>query len=217
MASRPRKQYEIDIEDLSEPYVEAVARLHTQCFPGKIESLLGFSCIAGLLQRRYLSPQRDSLCRIAVLKPERRLAAYVCGVRLGPAQDWPYTFIDRPALRRGLLRRIWLSPRIWSFLARSIWQRAWKTRGDESRGLESTPCTEVVNMLAVHPECRGGNIAVDLMRDYELQARVRGARRLNLLVEKGNLRAERLYASLGWARTSPATASYAVFAMYKVL
>jgi GNAT superfamily N-acetyltransferase len=97
------------------------------------------------------------------------------------------------------------------------WRQLAGLSTDESDVLESTARTEVVNIVAVHPDCRGGNVGADLMLDYETQARRRGTRRLHLLVEHGNLRAERLYASLGWRRTCPDPGRFPVFAMVKDL
>jgi GNAT superfamily N-acetyltransferase len=75
----------------------------------------------------------------------------------------------------------------------------------------------VIKPVGVAPECRFSNAAVDLMQAGEAEARRRGATRLIGLVERSNTKAARLYAFLGWARTSPEREDFGVYAMHKDL
>jgi ribosomal protein S18 acetylase RimI-like enzyme len=215
MGSTAKKHYDIDIKDLSETYLDAVARLHALCFPAKIETLLGHDCLIDVLRERFLGPRRDSYCRIAVLKSDGKLAAYLYATPLGGKEAYSHAFINPRVLKAHLVRKVWLRPRVWGYMLRRFWNKRFKPLRNEGDAQAVHPHTEVAKMLAIDPDCRGGNVGVDLMLDQEREAAKRGARRVCGLIERNNIKAEKLYASIGWVRTSPDSDRYDIFAMHK--
>ncbi len=215
MSERPRKNFEIRIEPLSERYVEDAARIHAVCFPDKIETLLGHDCICDVYHTRFLGPQRDTFCLIAVHQPDGKLAAYLYGSEPMKDPDMPHGFINQRVFRRHLFRKIWFRPDLWRFLVKFAWRKFFDKSYNEGADKPVPEWASVAKMLGIHPDFRGGNIGVDLMLAIEDEARKRGARRLMGLVEQTNIKAEKLYKSIGWVRTSPDADKYTVFAMHK--
>lgn len=214
--ARERKHFEIEIRDLTEEFVDQTARLHKLCFPRKIESVLGVDCIADCLRRRYIQPHGDCYCRIAILKSNGKVVSYCHAESLshGPSA---HAFLSRRIARKHLLRKIWFSPGAWAFLARRIAAKVFGRGLNERDTIAYQPDWEVAKMLAIDPEVRGGNVGVDMMLDNEREARRRGATRICGLIEKRNVKAARLYESIGWERDSPDTDRFEVFAMHKKL
>lgn len=212
-----RRYIDVEIRDLSEGSVEACARLHRQCFPDKLESRLGLACIADCLRRRYLPAARDAHCRIAVERATDRLLGYLYAETIEHG-ELAHAFLSSPIALRHMLVRGWYRPSVWAWLLGRLWRlltgRRIKVREPAAN---RAPGGEVAKMLAVHPDARGTNVGRDLMVDHELQARARGRTRLLGRVLRDNIKAERLYASIGWERSEPAAAADEVFAMHKVL
>lgn len=217
MGGVTRPRYRIRIVDLTGDRIQDTARLHAASFPDKIETLLGLDCIADVLRERFLGADRDSYCRIALSEPDGRLAGYLYSTKLWPDNRWSHAFINQAIFRRHFWRKVWLRPAIWRYLLKSVTGRFGKRVLNEREVEPFYPDTEVAKMLAVSPDFRGGNVGADLMRDIEPNAIERGARRLNGLIERNNIKAERLYKSIGWVRTSPDTDEFDVFAMHKIL
>jgi ribosomal protein S18 acetylase RimI-like enzyme len=215
MSARPRKHFEIRIEALSEAYVEQAARIHAVCFPQRIETLLGHDCICDVYRTRFLGPQRDTFCLIAIHTPDGRLAAYLCGSEPMQDPELPHGFINPRVFRRHLLRKVWRRPDLWGPLFSLLRQRLLHKGCIEGADKPVPEWASVAKLLGIDPEFRGGNIGVDLMLAIEGEARKRGARRLMGLVEQTNIKAEKLYKSIGWVRTSPDADKYTVFAMHK--
>ena len=63
---------------------------------------------------------------------------------------------------------------------------------------ETAPGEFYVDSLAVRPDCQHRGIATALLKEVLHKASEKGFRRVGLLVDKGNPKAERLYASLGF-------------------
>jgi len=217
MTDRPRPHYPLEIVDLTEERVMDTARLHALSFPDKIETLLGIDCIAEVLRERFLGPRRDSYCRLAIHKPDGRLAGFLYSTTLWPDNRWSHAFINRAIFRRHFWRKLWLRSAVWGYALQTLRGRFGRKVLNERESEPYYPNTEVAKMLAVSPDFRGGNVGVDLMLDIEPMALARGAVRLNGLVERSNIKAEKLYKSIGWVRTSPDTDRYDVFAMHKML
>jgi ribosomal protein S18 acetylase RimI-like enzyme len=215
MSARERKVFDIDIQDLRAPYVDECARLHMLCFPQKIETLLGHECITDCLRRRYINPPGDCYCRIAIDKASGRMAGYLYAETMLPGNPLSNAFLSPAIAREHLRRRAWLSPRIWMWLAKRVWRKVFWRDWNEGATQDIQTGWEVAKMLAIHPDFRGGNVGVDLMLDHEKESIRRGGTRVCGLVERDNIKAEKLYKSVGWARTSPATDEYYVFAMHK--
>lgn len=216
MADRLRRQFDIRIEMFSERRMEETAAVHQICFPEKVESLLGRACICGAYRERFLSTHPDTFCLLAIHNADDRVAGFVYVSDLVPQSSSPHSFTNKRLLMRHFARGIWFSPGVWKW----CWVR-FKNRGrqdfSEGRAVPIPPGGSVVKMVGVHPDFRGGNVGVDLMRAVEDEARRRGARSFHLLVERSNLRAESLYKSVGWVRTDPNTDRWQLFAMRKEL
>lgn len=213
---RPRTHIDIDIVDLSEPRVDECARLHAECFPTKLETLLGHECIADCLRTRYIHPPGDCFCRVGIRKSDGKLMAYCYAEPLRPDGGWSNAFLSPALAKKHLLRRLWLRPGVWAWVVRRIWNTLAGLDDNEGASLRVPPRGwEVAKMLGVHPQARGSNVSVDMMIDNEEEARRRGMTRVCGLIEASNTKAERLYASLGWVRTSGKR--YRVFAMHKDL
>jgi len=217
MSDRPRKSFDIRIEMLSEQYVEEAASLHRVCFPDKIETLLGQACVRDVYRDRFLGPHPDTYCLVAIHKPDGKLAGYLYGSDLVPQSSSPHAFINNRLLLRHVLRRGWFSPPVWKWCLRQFTSRFKKENHNEGSVVPIPPWGSVAKMLGLHPDFRGGNVGVDLMLAIEGEARKRGARRLYGLVERSNIKAEKLYASIGWVRTSPDTDRWQIFSMHKDL
>jgi len=213
--ARERKHFDIDIRDLTEEYVDACARVHAECFPDKLETLLGLECLRDCLRRRYMKPQGDCFCRIAVSKSDGRLAGYVYAEPMRAVVS--NSFLNRPIARAHLLRRIWLRPRLWLYVVRRVYRSLFRKTWNEGLTLHGRPDWEVAKMLGIHPDFRGGNVGVELMLAHERDARARGMTRVCGLIERTNVKAARLYQSIGWVYTSPDWQKYDVFAMHKDL
>jgi len=217
MSSRPRKRFEIEIRDLADDDVEACARLHGLCFPDKLETLLGHACIVDCLRQRYVAPRGDCFCRVAIDKSSGRLAGYLYAETMVPGNPLSNAFLNKRIAKGHLFRRVWFSPRLWGWLAQRIWRRLFGRDWNEGARQDIQSGWEVAKMLGIEPDFRGGNVGVDLMLDNEAEARRRGVRRICGLIERGNVKAERLYQSIGWQRTSADSDCYQVFAMHKDL
>ncbi len=208
MTAKRRKLFDIDIQDLTEPYVVPVARLHAECFPEKLESQLGIACVADLLQRRCLGPHPDFFCRVAVLTSDGRLGGYVLSA--GLRRDHHCPFITPSSILIHFARRGWTSLRIWRLLICLVCAKIHGRKANR----EAIPATQIaageaasaapaefINHVAVAPAVRFGNIGIDLMLDAEEQAWKRGARRVFGMVHAKNTAAQRLYFSIGWKKT----------------
>jgi len=217
MSARPRKTFDIRFEYLSRPYVDDVASLHLTCFPKKVESLLGCACVRDLLLDRMLGPERDTLCVIAVHQADNRLAGYACVSDLVAQSSSLHAFINKRVLKRHMLRSGWARPSVWMWWLNRMTNRFRRVDHSEGSVVPIPPAGGVVKIVGIHPEFRGGNVGVDLMMRVETEARSRGLRELHLLVEQSNIKAERLYASTGWVRTSPETGRWQLFCMKKIL
>lgn len=216
MSDRPRRHFDIRIEMLSERRMDAAAAVHQICFPEKVESLLGRACIFDTYRERFLNTHPDTFCLLAIHAADDRVAGFVYVSDLVPQSSSPHSFTNKRLLMRHFARRIWFSPRVWMW----CWGRFRnRDRQDfsEGRARPIPPDGSVVKMVGVHPDFRGGNVGGELMRAVEVEARRRGARSLHLLVERGNIRAERLYQSVGWVRTDPNANRWQLFAMRKEL
>lgn len=215
--SRDRRYFDIEIRDLSEAFIEDCTRLHWQCFPDKLESRLGLACIADCLRRRYVPAARDAYCRIAVERTTGRLLGYLYAESIEHG-ELAHAFLSPAIARRHLLARGWSRPAVWAWLLGRFWRlltgRRFRVREPAAN---RAPGGEVAKMLAVHPDARGSNVGRDLMVDHELEARARGRTRLLGRVQRGNHKAERLYASIGWERSEPGAEADEVFAMHKAL
>ena len=215
MPAKERPHFDIEIQDLSEEFVDQCAAVHAMCFPEKIETLLGHGCIVDCLRRRYMPPHDDCFCRIAVDKFNRKLAGYCYAEPMRGALA--NAFLNRQILVKHLLRRVWFLPRVWGWILRRVVRSRTHRGWNEGDSITPGANWEVAKMMGLHSDYRGGNVGVDLMLDNEAQARQRGVKRICGLVERNNIKAERLYKSIGWARTSPDTDRYDVFAMHKDL
>ncbi len=217
MSLTPRKHFDIDIVDLSDRYVDETAAIHAVCFPDKIETLLGVACIADCLRRRYVQPGGDCYSRIAIDRATGRVAGYCHAEPLRPDGGLANMFLSRAIAREHLLRNVWFRPRVWWWLARRLGRKLAQRDWNEGYTLQVLPGWEVAKMLGLHPDYRGGNVGHDLMLDNEQQARQRGSIRICGLVERSNIKAEKLYASIGWVRSSAGSERYEVFAMHRDL
>lgn len=217
MSERARKHFDIRIEMLTEKYLDEAASLHQICFPQKVETLLGKACVRDVFMERVLRPERDTLCLIAIHQPDDRVAGYLCVSGLVPGTRSPHAFINRRVLARHMVRSGWFRPGVWKWWGKRIRARFIKEDYNENSVVPIPPWGSVVMVVGLHPSFRGGNVGADLMMAIEDAARERGARRLYLLVERTNVRAERLYASVGWQRTSPDTDRWQIFSMQKDL
>lgn len=214
--SRKRRSFDIDICDLSEEYVEQCAQIHAISFPEKIESMLGHACIADCLRTRYMPPDHDCYCRIAIDRSSGRVASY-CHAE--PSRGFlSNAFLSTAVLTKHLLRRGWYKPQVWLWVVKRIIKKYTRSStSNEGMFVESNPKWEIAKMLAIHPDFRGSNVGLDLMLDNEAEARKRGSQRICGLIKRDNIKAERLYKSIGWVRTSPDTDKYDVFAMHRDL
>lgn len=212
-----RRQFEIEIRDLAIDDVAACAEIHQICFPNKIETILGNECIQDCLRTRYIAPHGDCVSRVAVDRESGRVAAYLHAEPMRPGDNLSNAFLNSNLARKHLLRRGWYRPRVWAWFARRLWRKLFARDWNEGTTLDIRPNWEVAKMLGIHPDFRGGNIGVDLMRDNEAEAQRRGAQRICGLIERSNIKAERLYASVGWVRTSTNSDHYEVFAMHRDL
>ncbi len=212
-----RRWLDLEMRDLSEEHVDACARLHRLCFPEKLESLLGHACITDCLRTRYMPPVGDAYCRVALVRETGQLVGY-CYAESIAHGELAHAFLSPALARKHLLRTGWRRPAVWSWLINRVWRRL-ISHGGRVREPEANRALggEVAKMLAVHPDARGTNVGRDLMVDNELEARRRGARRLLGRVLRGNVKAERLYASIGWVRSLPDSQHDEVFAMHKEL
>jgi len=217
MGERARRHFDVRIEPLAESHIEEAARIHARCFPDKIETLLGLDCIREVYRERFLGPRRDTFCLVAIHVPDGRLAAYLYGSDLVPQSSSPHAFINQAIAKRHLLKSGWYRPRIWKFLLNRVLSRLFGKHQNESAVVPVPQWGCVAKMLGIHPDFRGGNVGVDLMLAIEGEAMKRGARRLYGLVERTNIKAERLYASIGWVRTNADSDKWQVFSMHKDL
>lgn len=217
MAATDRKLYDIEIRVLQEADFPAAARLHRICFPDKIESLLGDSCIIDTYHERFSGAAADSYALVAIHRRDGRLAGYIYASDMGPEPFWAHAFVGRTTIRRQMRSRAWRTPAVWAWLLKRVWRKLFARDLNEGDVVQMPPHTTVAKMLAVDPDFRFGNVGIDLMLEIESEARRRGARRLAGLVEHRNRKAERLYNSIGWVRTTPATEKYTVFSMHKDL
>lgn len=211
------KLFDIEIRPLTEQDLIEAARVHMVCFPEKIESLLGPACIIDTFRERILGPSPDTFGLVAIHKPDSRLAGFVYGAQTGLRGRAAHRFTTSVTLRRHMLRRGWWHPGVWRYVLRRLWGKLLRSGANEGYTLPLPPDSSVVKMLGVDPPFRFSNIGFDLMAAFEGEAVRRGARRAFALVDRANSRAERLYVSIGWARTSPRARDYAVFAMHKAL
>ena len=216
MSARPRRNFDIQIESLTEPRMAETAALHRICFPDKVESLLGCKCICDVYRERFLSAHPDTFGLIATHVPDHRVVGFAYVTDLVPQSSSHHSFINKRLLMRHIARGVWFSPAIWKWCGMRFKNR---NRADfsEGRSVPIPPDGSVVKMVGVHPDFRGSNVGVELMRAVEVEARRRGARSFHLLVERSNLKAERLYQSVGWVRTDPDTNRWQLFAMRKDL
>lgn len=212
-----RRWLDLEIRDLSEEQVEACARLHRLCFPEKLESLLGHACIADCLRSRYMPPGGDAHCRVALARETGQLVGY-CYAESIEHGELAHAFLSPALARKHVMRVGWRRPAVWRWLLNRGWSKL-VGRGIRVREPEANRVAggEVAKMLAVHPDARGTNVGHDLMVDNEIEARRRGVRRLLGRVLRGNVKAERLYASIGWVRSAPDSQEDEVFAMHKEL
>ncbi len=217
MGDTARRNFDLEIRDLSEPYVDETARIHVLCFPEKLEAKLGVDCIADCLRRRYVSPGGDCFSRIAIDSMTGRVAGYCHGERLVPGSSEANMFLGLALARKYLRRRIWLRPGVWVWVTERVLRKFSRRVWNEGDALQVLPNWEVAKMLGIHPDYRGGNVGKALMLDNELQARRRGSDRICGLVKQSNIKAERLYASVGWVRSSSDSRHYDVFAMHRDL
>jgi len=217
----PHKIFDIRIEELSEPYLEATARVHAVCFPDRIETFLGLDCIVAVYRDRFLGPRRDSQCLLAINQRDDRVAAFVYASEPGHGRGQTLAlanrFISPRVLKRYLLARMWFRPRVWLYVLRRVFRKLKPGGWDEGATLPLPPDAVAAKMLGVAPEFRFGNVGIDLMVAIQNDAHRRGVVRMMGLVEQTNTKAERLYRFLGWVRTSPNSDHYAVFAMQKDL
>ncbi len=211
------KLYDIEIRPLKEEDFIETARVHVACFPEKIESLLGPACIIDTFRERFLSPSPDTYGLVAIHKPDGRLAGFVYGAKTGLTGRAAHRFTTSETLRRHMLRRGWWHPHVWQYVLRRLWGKWFTSASNEGYTLPLPPDSSVVKMLGVDPPFRFSNVGFDLMAAFEAEAVRRGATQAFALVDRANSRAERLYESIGWARTSPRELDYAVFAMHKDL
>jgi len=217
----PHRLFDIRIEELSEPYLEDTARIHAACFPDRIETYLGLDCIVAVYRDRFLGPQGDSRCLLAINQPDGRVAAFIYASHLergwAPTLALANRFISPRVLKKYLLARMWFRPRVWLYVLRRAIHRLKPGGWDEGATLSLPRDAVVAKMLGVAPEFRYGNVAIDMMVAIEDDARRQGAARLMGLVEQTNTKAQRLYHFLGWVHFSPNSDQYAVFAIHKDL
>ncbi len=215
--AREKRHFDIDIVDLAEHHVAETARIHAACFPDKLETLLGLSCIEDCLRRRYIQPHGDCYCRVAVSRDNGRVAAYCHAERFKGGSGLANAFLRPDIAKAHLWRSGWMRPKVWLWLLRRVWARLFSRPGNEGDTLSVRDDWEVAKMLGIHPDYRGGNVGIDLMLDNEAEARKRGSKRICGLVEQNNIKAEKLYKSIGWVRTTENSTHWKVFAMHREL
>ncbi|MBI4578367.1 MAG: GNAT family N-acetyltransferase [Planctomycetes bacterium] len=226
MAVYDRKLYPIDIVDLSEDLLDPLSRAFSRWWEGGVDVLLGLACIKEAFRQRCLSAGADMACRIAMLKADRRMVGFCLSVPQ-PKMNQSSALVTHALALRHLKWRIWTSPRLWRyvnrFLVRRIKARFFGRGGKEQMSAFAAQDglldgkTEYVAQLIVDADYRFGNIGFDLMLDMEEQARRRSARRVCGLVNRNNIRAQRVYAAVGWKRTSPGDTNHDHFMMHKDL
>ncbi len=207
------RQIDIDIVDVCEPHVETVAKFLVTAFPDYLDAALGERCLASLLRERCMGPDRKTVCRIAIRKSDGAcVSCCFCGL-ITPDGD-AHLLVDREVARREVRRLIWTTPALWRYMLRWFYRKLFDRSSYEGR---PPGAGMVASHLVVHPDCRGSNVGRDMMLDADEVARRYGVRRLCGVVHRDNYKAERLYASIGWVRSSPEAAHYTVFSMHKDL
>jgi ribosomal protein S18 acetylase RimI-like enzyme len=175
--------------------IEAVARLHRECFPSSRSTLLGQPFVRAMYGW-FLANQSD----LAVVYEKE---GTVVGVLTGAVGGFGRRLFRAtwPTVLWGLLvnPRLWFNPRtfrLWrSYL---VGLQPWRYRSIQHKTPAAAKMQASVAGIAVSTGFRGNGIAQALLSDFESRSKCVGAVCLSLTVESDNVAAHRAYERAGW-------------------
>lgn len=185
-----------------------IARCHIMAFPNSITSKLGVNSVRAMLGW-YLSDDNKFLFYIRN-ENTNEIQGYCGGYIMDGRDIGSATGMIQQSFNEtlfALLRKPWLffHPEVlkkYKFITRNILTRAGLYKHTLNRSLQNIesniPLTAGLVVIGVNPEFQGKGIGSLLQQEFEVKAKLMGAKRLQLSVRKNNSQAVKSYQRNGY-------------------